>query len=81
MQSKYEAYIEGMQKIMAQLQQDLDALGAIDMQAEQEFVGYIRHEPDGRFSNEIHSWGVNYGKVCYGDTIEAVKAMAFEIFG
>jgi hypothetical protein len=74
-------YLQAMRRLEMTHQEDLDAKGAIEMQAEQEFIGYIRREPDGRFSNEIISWGVNHGKQFYGETIEAVKDAAFRVFG
>jgi hypothetical protein len=73
--AKVKAAIEEINRIY---QESLDEKGAIDMQAEQDFVGYIREEPHGRFSNDVFKWGVHHGKI-YGASIEEVKNRAFQI--
>lgn len=79
--ARREAYVACVRRLDEELQRTLAAHNAIDMQAESNFIGYIRLEPDGRFSNEIWRWGVCRGKLFYADTIEAVKDVAFETLG
>ena len=69
--------LERMANIMAhqcrvKAAQEYDVL---EVQALHDFIGYIRQEPDGCFSNEIWVWGVCRERF-YADTIEAVKNAA-----
>jgi hypothetical protein len=76
-----DAFRLEIDRLDAEMHAALDARGAIGLQAESNFVGYIREEPDGQFSNEIHAWGVNHGKCVYGESIDAVQAEALRLFG